>query len=155
MTIYTIVAYRQNSHYSRRQCVMGSSASDFEMHFCDGFEEAVAIGAAYRVKDADRDEAYAEWDVHLLVDGMDEGAWWRTDPDYVQETTWDVFERLTKENGAAVLRERERLKEEADLAAKHERDRISAEAALVERRLTEERERAEMKRLVEKYGVDE
>jgi hypothetical protein len=155
MTIYTIVAYRENSHYSRRQCIMGSSPSDFEMHFCDSFEEAVAVGAGYRVKDADRDEAYAEWDVRLLVDGMDEDAWWRTDPDYVQETTWDLFARLTKENGAAVLRERERLKEEADLAAKIERDRISAEAALVERRLTEERERAELKRLFEKYGADE
>jgi hypothetical protein len=155
MTIYTIVAYRQNSHYSRRQCVMGSSSSDFEMHFCDGFEEAVAIGAAYRVKDGDRDEAYAEWEVHLLVDGMDEDAWWRTDPEYVPDTTWDAFERLTKEKCAADLRERARRKEETDLAEKLERERLSAEAALVERRVAEERERAELKRLTEKYGAGE
>lgn len=153
MTIYTIVAYRPNSHYSRRQCVMGTSPSDFELHFCDTFEEAVDVGASYLLKDADRDEEFADWELHLLVDGMDEDAWWRTDPDYVRDTIWDQFARLSKEKCQADLRERASRKAEEELAKRQEHERISAEAAAVEQRLTEERERAELRRLTEKYGA--
>lgn len=155
MTLYTIVAYRPDSYYTRRQCVMGSSRSDFEMHFCDTFEDAVGIGSAYLVKDADRAEEYAEWEVHLLVDGMDEDAWWRTDPDYVPHTIWDEFKKLAAEKCAAELRDRALKKEEAELSARLERERIAAEAALAETRMLEDRERAELRRLTEKYGASE
>lgn len=152
MSIYTIAAYRPNSHYSRRQCVMGTSESDFELHVCQTFDEAVEIGASYLMKDADRDEAYAEWELNFLVDGMDENAWWGTDPDYVSETTWDTFDRLAREKCAQNLRDQKRKKEEADLEARMERDRLAAKAALAEQQRAEERDLEEFKRLSEKFG---
>lgn len=148
---FTLIAYRQNHTDYYRNCRMGSSSSDFAIRVFQSLEEAALAGAEYRLKDDERGNDYAEWELSLLVDGADEEAWWTDEREYEPESPFEMFARLVKEShGSALIARAEaaRLaseKENARKAAKEAEEARVAEVAL------EKADRARLRELMSMY----
>jgi len=149
MTTYTVLAYRENSLDSCRGCVIERSDSAFDFGCFQNIEDAAAYWAQKRRENHTSEQRFAEWQLTLLVDGLDENAWQTlySGQDVAEPAFWQMYEL----SGPHLARLEETATQAAQAAAdaQAERNRIAAQAAATAQT---QREQATLLRLTEKYG---
>lgn len=149
MTNYTIIAYRPNGVDTCRGCVMGTTGSEIETGFFQDALEAATFAVGFEDRPHEADPSYSAWEITLLVDGLDENAWW-ADKDWREEELdpFDEFRSLHAKAIEAVAEMRRQEKKRKDEADAEQRRRQALAAA----KAKEESERAQLRSLMEKYS---
>lgn len=155
MTTFTLIAYRSNHEHYYGNDYDCSSNSDFEIKESKSLDEIVkeCINYNFNEKSAYYSNAYAEWELTLLIDGRQESY----DETELSEQDWAIrhlYENKVEEG--IILRKQEIIEEqkraEEQRLVQQEQKRIAAE----EERLRNiqklaEAEKALFFRLKEKY----
>lgn len=151
MTIYTIIAYRENGVDYTRGNIYGESDSAFDYICTKNIKKAAAFCAEKNYKSANSDKKYCSWELTYLIDGMDEDSWWNFNDKHTGDTPFDqLFAAITEDETTLLMVRKE---EEKRIKAEQERIRKAEEAERL-RQLQEQKERAEFERLSKKYGKE-
>lgn len=148
MTNYTIVAYRPNHVDLCRNCVVGTTNSEIEFGFFSDLFAAAVHAAGYTKRPEEADSSYADWEITLLVDGLDENQWW-SDRDWL-EVEYDPFDDFRSMHAKAV-QEVEARRIEADRIRKEKEAERKRKEAAKAAQLKEEAEREQLRVLKGKY----
>jgi hypothetical protein len=148
MTNYTIIAYRPNYTDMCRGCVVGRSSSEHEISFFETLEDAAKKGAEYEIWNEEKDTEYDDWEITLLIDGIDSDTWWLDRSWPCEETDpFETFCDLKRDMVTAEIERRRVEKERLKELEEAKKRRKATEAAIAKERA----EREKLRELLEKY----
>lgn len=128
---YTLICYRPNADDYCMGCHMGSSDSTHEIYYSKDREFIAAMWATCLVEDQFKDQDEAEWEITLLIDG-------------IEPTDIDVTNKFVKD-ATVLFKERCKIR----------RENTERENDLIRRNQAEElkkQELNELQRLTTKYS---
>ena len=149
MTIYTVIAYRENGLDTCRGCAMGRSDSAFDYISTTDIKEAAAFCSDKNLASKNSGREYCSWELTCLIDGMDDNLWWDHNQDHTGDTPFGQLSNAIAEDATTALLIRQ--EEQKRIEAEQERRRSAAEAERAQL-WKEKQERIEFERLSEKYG---
>lgn len=154
MTVYSVIAYRENGYDSCRGCVMERWDSDFQTCITIDFDEAATFIAQIRDKSLINPDRAGSYDFQVLIDGRDrDQCLGYTDAEY-DDGLCAADEKFVRDLNAEVDRllatfkaERKRVADEAAAEKAKQAELARQQAKLVK----EQKEREEYERLRAKF----
>lgn len=151
--VYSLVAYRPNGVDSCRGCVMARSDSDIALHFFSSQEKLTDAWAQLRLAELGTGYEVSAVEYTLLINGMDDDAWWRIhsqlnpEQEVDEAPFYELRELAEQKYQSLVLQEKQReqqAKIELERTQQLERERATEQARQAEKKLYEQ--------LHQKYG---